>query len=108
MDEIRSRDKAAREKGLRDETELSFYHAVEDVLGGHDVGQEGLVDLTTGLVGTVEEFVTKVEWRERTHLQNKMRKQVTSELYQSDIGLSTDERKELTNRVVELAREHYR
>jgi len=88
MDEIRSRDKAARSKGLRDETDLSFYHAVEEVLDEHDAGEQDLVELTADLVGTVEEFVTKVEWKERTHLQNRMRKEVTGELYRSGIGLS--------------------
>jgi len=107
MDEIRSRDKAARSKGLRDETDLSFYHAVEDVLEEHDTEQEDLVQLTGNLVGTVEEFVTMVEWKDRSHLQNKMRKKVTGELYRSDIDLSGDERRELTNRVIELARAHY-
>ena len=107
MDEIRSRDKEARNKGLRDETDLSFYHAVEEVLDEHDAGEQDLVELTGDLVGTVEEFVTKVEWKERTHLQNKMRKEVTGELYRSDIELSAEERRELTNRVIELARAHY-
>jgi type I restriction enzyme R subunit len=108
MDEIRSRDKAARNKGLRDETDLSFYHAVEDVLSDHDIEESKLVELTASLVETVEEFVTKVEWRERTHLQNKMRKQATGELYRSDIEFSSGERQELTSRVIELAREHYK
>jgi type I restriction enzyme R subunit len=107
MDEIRSRDKQARNKGLRDETDLSFYHAVEDVLGEHDAGEEGLIELTADLVGTVEKFVTKVEWKEKTQLQNRMRKEVTGELYRSEIDISGDERKELTNRVIELARNHY-
>ncbi len=107
MDEIRSRDKKARNKGLRDETDLSFYHAVEDVLGEHDDGGEALIELTADLVGTVEEFVTKVEWKERTHLQNRMRKEVTGDLYRSEIDISGDERQELTNRVIELARNHY-
>jgi len=107
MDEIRSRDKEARLKGLRDETDLSFYHAVEDVLGEADADDEDLVELTAALVGTVEEFVTMVEWKDKTHLQNKMRKEVTGQLYQSDIDLSDDERRELTNRVIELARNHY-
>ena len=107
MDEMRSRDKAARDKGLRDETDLSFFHAVEDVLDGQDADQSEFVALTGDLVGTVEEFVTKVEWKEKTHLQNKMRKEVTGQLYRSDVDLTDDERKELTNRVIELAREHY-
>ncbi len=107
MDEVRSRDKQARNKGLRDETDLSFYHAVEDVLSEHDAGEEDLIELTANLVGTVEEFVTKVEWKEKTQLQNRMRKEVTGELYRSEIDISGDERKELTNRVIELARNHY-
>jgi hypothetical protein len=36
-----------------------------------------------------------------------MRKEVTGELYLSEIDLSADERKELTNRVIDLARAHY-
>ena len=107
MDEIRSRDKQARNKGLRDETDLSFYHAVEDVLSEHDAGEEELIELTADLVGTVERFVTKVEWKEKTQLQNRMRKEVTGDLYRSEIDISADERKELTNRVIELARNHY-
>jgi len=107
MDEIRSRDKQARNKGLRDETDLSFYHAVEDVLSEHDAGEGAFIELTADLVGIVEEFVTKVEWKERTHLQNRMRKEVTRELYGSAIDISGDERRELTNRVIELARHHY-
>jgi type I restriction enzyme R subunit len=107
MEEIRSRDKVARQKGLRDETQLSFFHAVEDVLSDHDEDEKSLVELTTTLTETVEEYVTLIEWKERTHLQNKMRKDVTGDLYRSDIDLSASERKELTNRVIELARAHY-
>jgi len=107
MDEIRSRDKQARNKGLRDETDLSFYHAIEDVLGEHDADDENLIELTADLVSTVEEFVTKVEWKEKTQLKNRMRKDVTGELYRSEIDISGDERRELTNRVIELARNHY-
>ncbi|RLM60091.1 type I restriction enzyme endonuclease domain-containing protein, partial [Halorubrum sp. Atlit-26R] len=107
MDEIRSRDKQARKKGLRDETDLSFYHAVEDVLGDHEAGDEEAIELTGTLVETVEGFVTKVEWKERTHLQNQMRKAVTRDLYRSEIDLSADQRQVLTNRVIELARAHY-
>ncbi len=107
MDEIRSRDKQARNKGLRDETDLSFYHAIEDVLSEHEADEEDLIELTANLVGTVEEFVTKVEWKEKTQLQNRMRKEVTGELYRSEIDISGDERRELTNRVIELARNHY-
>ncbi|KMT45685.1 hypothetical protein EL22_28520 [Halostagnicola sp. A56] len=81
MDEIRSRDKQARNKGLRDETDLSFYHAIEDVLDEHDAGEENLIALTADLVGTVEEFVTKVEWKEKTQLQNRMRKEASSPRY---------------------------
>jgi len=107
MDEICSRDKEARQKGLRDETDLSFYHAVEDVLDDHEVGDEEHIELTGTLVETVEAFVTKVEWKERTHLQNQIRKEVTGDLYRSDIDFSDDQRRELTNRVIELARAHY-
>ena len=107
MDEIRDRDRAARDKGLRGETDLSFYHAVEDVLSGHEAEEEDYVELTADLVGTVEQFVTKVEWKERTHLQSKMRKEVTGQLYRSEIDLSAEERRELTNRVIELSRAHY-
>jgi type I restriction enzyme R subunit len=107
MDEIRSRDKQARNKGLRDETDLSFYHAVEDVLSEHDAAEEELIELTADLVGTVEGFVTKVEWKEKTQLQNRMRKEVTGDLYRSGIDITAAERKELTNHVIELARNHY-
>jgi len=107
MDEIRSRDKEARNKGLRDETDLSFYHAVEDVLESRDVGEEEVIELTGTLVETIEEFVTKVEWKERVHLQNRMRKEVTGDLYRSEIEFSAGQRQELTNRVIELARAHY-
>lgn len=65
------------------------------------------IELTANLVGTVEEFVTKVEWKEKTQLKNRMRKEVTGELYRSEIDISGDERRELTNRVIELARNHY-
>jgi len=107
MQEMRSRDKTARNKGLKNETDLSFYHAVEDVLEDHDAEESEFVELTGDLVGTVEEFVTKVEWKEKTQLINRIRKEITGELYQSDIDISADERKELTNRVIELARKHY-
>ncbi len=107
MDEMRSRDKQARDKGLGDETDLSFYHAIEDVLDEHDAGEEEFIQLTGDLVSTVEQFVTKVEWKEKTQLQNRMRKEVTGELYRSELDISGDERKELTNRVIELARRHY-
>ena len=107
MDEMRSRNKAARNKGLQNETDLSFYHAVEEVLKNHDADESELVALTGELVETVEEFVIKVEWKDKTQLIKRIRKEVTTELYQSEIEISADERKELTNRVIELARKHY-
>jgi type I restriction enzyme R subunit len=107
MEEMRSRSKRARQKGLRGETDLSFYHAVEDVLDEHELDDEELVELTADLVAVVEDYVTIVEWKEKTQLQNKMRAKVTGKLYTTDIELSDDERQELTNRVIELARAHY-
>ena len=109
LDEIRSRKQMARAKGLDDSTELSFYHAIEEVLrqGGHDEPQETLVDLTTDLVREVEKSVDIVEWKKKTNVQQKMRKGIKLQLYRSDVNLSDEERDELTTRIIELARKHY-
>ncbi|MCU4974864.1 type I restriction endonuclease subunit R [Halobacteria archaeon AArc-m2/3/4] len=109
LDEMRSRDQAARAKGLDDTTELSFYHALEDILDAEERGidEERLLELTGRLVSAVEEFATIVEWKQKVNVQQQIRKQVKIELYKDDLDLSTHERDELTNRVIELARAHY-
>ncbi|NGM71367.1 type I restriction endonuclease subunit R [Natronolimnobius sp. AArcel1] len=109
MDEMRSREQAARSKGLDDTTELSFYHALEDVLNAteRDIDEEHLLELTGKFVTAAEQFVTIVEWKEKVNVQNKMRKQVKIELYKANLDLTDQERDELTNRVIQLARAHY-
>lgn len=109
LDEMRSRDQTARAKGLEGATELSFYHALEDVLkdGSSDVEEEQIIQLTADIVDEVEELTTVIEWKKKVNVQQKMRKQVKIQLYRSDIDLTDDERDELTNRVIELARAHY-
>jgi type I restriction enzyme R subunit len=110
LDEMRSRDQLARSKGLSDATELSFYHALEDVLDseGQPVDQETLVELTGDIVAEVEDVASVVEWQEKVTLQQKLRKKVTLRLIKSKVTMSTDERKALTTRIVELARTHYK
>jgi type I restriction enzyme R subunit len=109
LDEMRSRDKLARSKGLEDTTELSFYHALEDVLltEEHDANQQELVDLTGDIIAEVEEIADVVEWQEKVTVQQKLRKKVKLRLMKADISMSNEERTELTNRIVELARAHY-
>jgi type I restriction enzyme R subunit len=104
LDEMRSRDQQARSKGLADETELSFYHALEDVLETEDrtVEQEELVQLTGDIVAEVEDIASVVEW------QQKLRKKVKLQLIQADATMSDSERTQRTNRIVELARAHYK
>jgi len=109
MDEMRSRDQTAKQKGLDRSTELSFYHAVEDVLdaGEDDLDQEQFIQLTRDMVEAVEEHASIVEWKQKVHAQKKMRKSVKIRLYKSDIDLTDDQRDELTTRIIKLAREHY-
>lgn len=109
MEEMRSRDRTARSKGLDGETELSFYHALEDVLefDDEDVDDEMLVELTAEIVAEVEDLVTVVEWKRKINVQQQMRKRVKLQLYQSDLDLSESERNTLTNRIIKLARAHY-
>lgn len=109
MNEMRSRKQAAKKKGFDGTTELSFYHAVEDVLDAKERGidEEELIELTGSLVSSVEEFTTVVEWKQKVNVQQQIRKQVKIELYKSDLDLTSAERDELTNRVIELARAHY-
>ncbi|MDS0299365.1 type I restriction endonuclease subunit R [Halogeometricum sp. S1BR25-6] len=109
LDDMRSRNRAAQKKGLNDTTELSFYHALEDVLRGdnRDVGEDQLLELTSEIIDEVEKLARVVEWKQKVHVQDRMRKQVKIQLFRSDIDLSSDERDELTNRVIELARAHY-
>ncbi len=109
LDEMQSRHQRAQRKGLDGTTELSFYHALEDVLDAQqsDIGEEALLELTGSLVTAVEKFVTVVEWKERVGIQQGIRKQVKIELYKTDLDLTDGERDELTNRVIELARAHY-
>ncbi|ELY69945.1 type I restriction endonuclease subunit R [Natrinema versiforme] len=109
MTEMRSRQQTAQKKGFDGTTELSFYHALEDVLEAEERGinEESLIELTGSLVGAVEEFTTIVEWKQKVNIQQQIRKQVKIELYKSDLDLSDVERDELTTRVIELARAHY-
>ena len=53
-------------------------------------------------------FVDIVEWKQKTNVQQKMRKGIKLQLYRSEVDLSDEERDELTNRIIELARKHYR
>lgn len=109
MDEMRSRDQTAKQKGLDGSTELSFYHAVEDVLdaGEDDLDQEQLIQLTRDMVEAVEKHASIVEWKQKVHAQKKMRKDVKIRLYKADVDLTDDQRDELTTRIIKLAREHY-
>jgi len=108
LNEMRSRDREAEKKGLDSSTELSFYHAVEEVLGeGGEVGQDRLIELTRDVVGVVEEHASVVEWKRKVNIQKSMRKDVKLRLYGADADLSDEERDELTNRIIELARAHY-
>ncbi|MGB9986563.1 type I restriction endonuclease subunit R [Salarchaeum japonicum] len=109
LDEMRSRDQQAREKGLSDSTELSFYHALEDILQTEerDVEEEDLLALTGEIVSEVEEVVSVVEWKRKVNVQNKLRKRVKIQLYKSDLELTEEERDALTNKIIELARTHY-
>jgi len=110
LEEMRSRDQQARAKGLEDATELSFYHALEDVLFDEDaaVDQQELVELTSDIVAEVEDVVDVVEWQEKVTVQQKLRKKVKLRLLQADVAMTDDERTELTNRILELARAHYK
>lgn len=109
MDEMRSRDQQAKSKGLDGATELSFYHAVEDVLDTdiHSEDQERLVRLTRDIVETVEEHVSVVEWKQKVNVQKSMRKDIKILLIKADLDLSSEQRDELTTRVIELARSNY-
>ena len=106
MDEMRSRDRVARSKGLDGETELSFYHALEDMLDTEDrsVNEETLVSLTADIVDTIEDRATVVEWKQKHHIQQQMRKRVKLQLYKSNLDLSGRERDELTNRILSAMR----
>ncbi|WP_324663921.1 type I restriction endonuclease subunit R [Haloarcula sediminis] len=109
MDEMRSRDREAEKKGLAGSTELSFYHAVEKVLdkGDRDIDQGQLLELTRATVAAVEEHASIVEWKQKVNVQKAMRRDVKIQLYKVDADLSKEERDELTNRVINLARQHY-
>jgi type I restriction enzyme R subunit len=109
LDEIRTRDQQARAKGLEDATELSFYHALEEMLltEDHDTDQQALVELTGDIISEVEDVADIVEWQKKVTVQQKLRKNVKLRLMQADIQMSGQERTELTNRIVELARAHH-
>jgi len=47
-------------------------------------------------------------WEREVAIQQKLRKQVKLRLIKSDISMSGSERTQLTNRIVELARAHYK
>jgi len=109
MNEIRSRDREAKKKGLAGATELSFYHAVETVLEAEnrDIGQDQILDLTRNTVEAVEEHASTVEWKQKVNVQKAMRRDVKIELYTADVDLAQEELDELTNRIIKLARAHY-
>ncbi|WP_312909148.1 type I restriction endonuclease subunit R [Natronosalvus caseinilyticus] len=109
LNEMQSRHQRARRKGLDGTTELSFYHALEDVLGEQkaELDEEVVLELTGRLVAAVEESVTFVEWKERVGVLQKIRKRVKIALYKTEVDLTSAERDELTNRVIQLARAHY-
>jgi len=109
LDEMRTRNQQAKSKGLEDATELSFYHALEEVLltDDHDTDQPELVKLTGDIIAEVEDVADVVEWQEKVTVQQKLRKRVKLRLMKADIQMSGEERTELTNRIVELARAHY-
>ncbi|ELY62312.1 type I restriction enzyme endonuclease domain-containing protein, partial [Natronococcus jeotgali] len=110
LNEMRTRDQQARSKGLADGTELSFYHALEEVLSTENraVDQEMLVKLTEDIVAQVEDIADVVEWQQKVTVQQRLRKAVKLRLIKSDVSMSADERTQLTNQIVELARAHYK
>lgn len=107
LDEMRSRQQLARSKGLSNVTELSFYHAIEDVLADETANEEMLVELTETIAEKIEALASVVEWKKKIKIQKRMTREVKLTLYQSDLDLSSVERDELTNRIIELARAHY-
>jgi type I restriction enzyme R subunit len=110
MDEMRSRDEEAERIGLAGETELSFYHAVEDVLDREnedDVDADDIVELTHEIVEAVEQYTTVVEWKRKVNVQKRMRKAVKLTILKSEVDLSGEDADELTNRILELARANY-
>jgi len=109
MDEFRSREQQAEEKGLNDTTELSFYHAVEEVVqpANSEISQDDVTQLTKDIVGDVEEHTAVVEWKQKVNVQKRLRKEIKLRLYKTGWDISESKRDELTNRVIELARAHY-
>ena len=111
--EIRTRGEQAREKGLNDTTELSFYHALEDVLSNGDsqetadieLSDDELVELTGDIVNLLEERRV-VDWKRKPNVQKEMRKDVTLHLLM-EYGVDPDDVDALTTKVIELARYHF-
>ena len=110
MDEMRSRDREAEAMGLDGETQLSFYHAIEHVLGDEvDASdEESLLELTATVTTRVEEHVDKVDWKRKITVRNQLEKAIKIELYKCEFAFSDDQRDELTNRIIKLARAHHR
>ncbi len=110
MDEMRSRDREAKAMGLDGETQLSFYHAIEHVLDEEidESTEEELLELTATVSKRVEEHVGKVDWKQKINVKQQLRKNIKIELYKCEFPLTDNQRDELTNRIIKLARHHHR
>ncbi|WP_132056786.1 type I restriction endonuclease subunit R [Halorussus amylolyticus] len=112
IDEMRSRHELAREKGLNDATELSFYHALETVLTTEKDDQQWITTSEAELVELTEEIVSilqtrrVVDWKRKPNVQKEMRREVKLYLLKNH-EVSADEIEAITTRVIELARYHF-
>jgi type I restriction enzyme R subunit len=122
VEDLRTRDKQAQEKGLDNATQLAFYNAIEEAFETSDAVElqtagnphESAATYVAGdLQGATKDVTTMikacqvVDWKKKVKVQKQMRRELKIYLFKNLAALGRDKIDQLVNNFIELAREHF-
>lgn len=102
MKKMRSRDKLAKEKGLKDQRQLAFFHTLENEL---ELEKNLIRNITEEIVEIIKNNAV-VDWKQKPTATKDIRKAIKLYLYNLDYNLEKKKVDQLTNKLIKLARQH--